>query len=103
MSGASALRLERPGDASAFESAAGPFLCEREAEKNLCLRLHSAMKAGRSYGTAVYFGVVRQAEHVVGVALRAGLYLIVTAGTTDPALRLPVQDPRPAAPAPPGV
>src|SRR4051812_11135254 len=103
MSGASALRLERPGDASAFESAAGPFLCEREAENNLCLGLTSAMKAGRSYGTAVYFGVVRQAEHVVGVALRAGLYLIVTAGTTDPALRLLIEDAAAATPDAPGI
>src|SRR5438093_1092376 len=37
------------------------------------------MKAGRSYGPAVYFGAVRDGNSIVGVAMRAGLYLIVAA------------------------
>jgi predicted GNAT family acetyltransferase len=90
--GASALRLERPGDPTQFEKIAGTFLSAREAENNLALGLTSALKAGRSYGPAVYFGAVREDDGVVGVAMRAGLYLIVTAGTSDDALRLLIDD-----------
>ena len=92
MPGASALRLARPDGPTEFEKVAGPFLVAREAENNLILGLTSMLKAGRSYGAATYFGVVRDGEPVVGAAMRAGLYLIVTAGTTDAALRMLVDD-----------
>jgi len=89
--GASALRLERPGDPTQFEKIAGAFLSAREAENNLVLGLTAGLKAGRSWGPT-YFGLVRDGEHVVGVALRAGLYLIITAGTSDDALRILIDD-----------
>ena len=92
MTSASALRLERAGSPAEFERIAGPFLSAREAENNLVLGLTSAMKAGRSYGPAVYFGAVRDGNSIVGVAMRAGLYLIVTAGTTDESLRMLIED-----------
>lgn len=92
MTSASALRLERPGSPAEFERIAGGFLSAREAENNLVLGLTSAMKAGRSYGPAVYFGVIRDGDRVVGVAMRAGLYVIVTAGTTDAALQMLIDD-----------
>jgi predicted GNAT family acetyltransferase len=89
---APALRLERPGSPAEFERIAGPFLAAREPENNLALGLTSALKAGRSYGPAVYFGAVRDGDRIVGAAMRAGLYLIVTAGTTDAALRMLIDD-----------
>jgi uncharacterized protein len=89
--GASALRLERPGDPAEFEKIAGAFLAAREAENNLVLGLTSGLKAGRSWGPT-YFGAVRDGNEVVGVAMRAGLYLIVTAGTTDEALKILIDD-----------
>lgn len=91
MPGASALSLLRPSGPAEFETVAGPFLAAHEAENNLALGLTSALKAGRDYGPT-YFAAVRDGERVVGVAMRAGLYLIVTAGTTDAALRMLVDD-----------
>ena len=102
MRGAPALRLERPGDPVQFEKIAGAFLAAREAENNLVLGLTSGLKAGRSWGPT-YFGVVRDDERVVGVALRAGLYLIVTAGTSDDALRVLIDDAVTATPDAPGI
>ena len=103
MAGASALRLERPGDPTQFETIAGPFLSAREAENNLVLGLTSSLKAGRSYGPALYFGAVRDGDRVVGVAMRAGLFLIVTAGTSDAALQLLIDDAVRATPDAPGI
>lgn len=103
MAGASALKLERPGDPKTFQDLAGPFLAAREAENNLTIGLIAGMVAGRSWGDAVYMGAVRDGDRVVGVALRAGLYLIVTPGTTDPALRLLVEDALRATPDAPGI
>jgi predicted GNAT family acetyltransferase len=100
--GASALRLERPGSPAEFDQVAGPFLSAREAENNLVLGLTSALKSGRSYG-ATYFGAVWGERDVVGVAFRAGLYLIVAAGTTDAALRLLIDDAVKATPDAPGI
>ena len=102
MPGASALRLVRPGDPAEFDKVAGPFLAEREAENNLVLGLTSGLKAGRSWGPT-YFGVVRDGDGVVGVALRAGLFLILTAGTTDDALSLLIDDAVRATPDAPGI
>jgi hypothetical protein len=102
MPGASALRLLRSGDPAEFEKIAGAFLAESEAENNLVLGLTSGLKAGRSWGPT-YYGVVRDGDRVVGVALRAGLYLIVTAGTTDPALDLLIDDAVRATPDAPGI
>lgn len=103
MAGASALTVERPGDPAEFERIAGPFLGAREAENNLALGLTAVMKAGRSYGDAVYFGVARVGDRVAGAAMRAGHYLIVTAGTTDPALDALVEDAVRATPDAPGI
>ena len=103
MPSASALRLERPGDPAQFQKVAGPFLAAREAENNLSIGLTAGMVAGRSWGPAVYFGVVREGDRVVGVALRAGLFLIVTAGTGASALRMLVEDAVGATPDAPGI
>ena len=103
MPGASAPRLERPGDPAEFQKIAGPFLAQREAENNLSLGLISGLVAGRNWGPAVYFGAVRDGDRVVGVAMRAGLYLIVTAGTEDAALRMLVDDAVRATPDAPGI
>ena len=103
MAGASALTLERPGDPRTFQTLAGPFLAAREAENNLTIGLTGNLVAGRSYGPHNYFGVVRDGDLVVGVALRAGLYLIVTPGTTDDALRLLIDDAVTASPDAPGI
>ena len=103
MAGASALRLERPGDARTFQEIAGPVLAAREAENNLTIGLTANLVAGRSYGPKNYFGIVRDGDRVVGVALRAGLYLIVTPGTTVDALRLLVEDAAIASADAPGV
>lgn len=92
MGSASALTLERPGDPATFERLVGPFLASHEAENNLAIGLIAGMVAGRSWGHAVYFGAVRDNDRVVGAALRAGLYLIVTVGTSDDALRLLIDD-----------
>jgi predicted GNAT family acetyltransferase len=102
MPGASALRLERPGNPAEFEKIAGAFLTAHEAENNLVLGLTSGLKAGRSWGPT-YFGAVRDGERVVGVAFRAGLYLIVTAGTVDDALELLIDDAVRATPDAPGI
>lgn len=103
MAGASALTFERPGDARTFQQLVGPFLAAREAENNLTIGLVDGMVRGRSWGPDVYFGAVRDGDRVVGAALRAGLYLIVTAGTTDPALRLLIDDALRATPGAPGI
>jgi hypothetical protein len=100
--GASALRLLRPGDPAEFENVAGPFLTAREAENNLVLGLTSGLKRGRSWGPT-YFGVVRDGDDVVGVAFRAGLYLIVTAGTIADALEMLIADAVRATPDAPGI
>ena len=103
MAGASALTLERPGGPAAFESVAGPFLLAHEAENNVAIGLIAALKAGRDYGGRNYFGAVRDGDRVVGVAMRAGLYLIVTLDTTDDALCLLVDDAVRAVPEAPGI
>jgi predicted GNAT family acetyltransferase len=46
---------------------------------------------------------VSEGDRVVGVAMRAGLYLIVTAGTSDPALRVLIDDAVTATPDAPGI
>jgi len=103
VAGASALTLERPGDPATFQELVGPFLAAHEAENNLTIGLVAGMVAGRSWGTAVYFGAVRDGDRIVGVALRAGLYVIVTIGTTDEALRMLVDDAVVATPDAPGI
>jgi predicted GNAT family acetyltransferase len=103
MPGAAALEISRAGDPAEFERIVGPFLGAREAENNLALGLTSAMKGGRSYGPSLYFGAVRDGDRVVGAALRAGLYLIVTSGTSDAALRLLIEDAVRATPDAPGI
>jgi len=100
--GASALSLVRPDSPAEFEKVAGPFLSAREAENNLALGLTSALKAGRDYGPT-YFAAVRQGDRVVGVAMRAGLFLIVTAGTAAAALRMLVDDAVRQTPDAPGI
>ena len=104
MTGAAGLRLERPGDPAEFEKVAGAFLCEREAENNLALGLTANMRDGRTYGSGdTYFAAVRDGARVVGAAMRAGFYFIVTAGTTDESLDLLVDDAVRATPDAPGV
>ena len=102
MPGASALSLVRPSGPTEFETVAGPFLSAREAENNLALGLTSALKAGRHYGPT-YFAAIRDGERVVGAAMRAGLWLIVTAGTSDDALRMLVDDALRETPDAPGI
>jgi predicted GNAT family acetyltransferase len=99
---ASPLRLERTDSPAEFQKVASPFLAQREAENNLSIGLIAGLVAGRSW-SPVYFGAVREGERVVGVAMRAGLYLIVTAGTTEDALRLLIDDAVRATPDTPGV
>ena len=103
MAGASALTLERPGDPASFERIAASFLLAHEAENNVAIGLIAALKAGRDYGGRNYFGAVRDGDRVVGVAMRAGLYLIVTPETTDEALRLLVADAAAVVPESPGI
>jgi uncharacterized protein len=102
VAGASALTLERPGDPATFKSIAGPFLAANEAENNVAIGITDALIAGRDYGPT-YFGVVREGERVVGVAMRAGLYLIVATGTRDDTLPLIVDDAIRATPDAPGI
>ena len=102
MAGASALTLERPGDPATFKSIAAPFLCAHEAENNVAIGITEALIAGRDYGPT-YFGVVRDAGQVVGVAMRAGLYVIVTTGTRADALPLLIDDAVRTTPDAPGI
>jgi len=92
VAGASALSLERPGDSATFQQLVLPFLEAHEAENHLTIGLIAGMVAGRTWGSGVYFGAVRDRDRVVGAALRAGLYLIVTTGTSDDALRMLIDD-----------
>ena len=92
--GASALRVERPPDARAFEDRAGEFLCEREAENNLILGLCTNLRGGRSFGPlAPYFAVVTADTEVIGAAMRTPPHnLIIAAGTEVRALPAIVDD-----------
>jgi predicted GNAT family acetyltransferase len=103
VAGASALSLERPGDPATFQRIVSPFLDAHEAENHLTISLIAGMVAGRSWGSGVYLGAVRHGDRIVGAALRAGLYLIVTTGTTDDALRILVADAAGATPDAPGI
>ena len=102
MVGASALTCERPGDATTFKTLAAPFLLLHEAENNVAIGITDALIAGRDYGRT-YFAVVREGKRVVGVAMRAGLYLIVATGTRADALPLLVDDAVHATPEAPGI
>lgn len=102
MAGASALTLERPGDPATFKTIAGAFLLAHEAENNVPIGIIDALIAGRDYGPT-YFGVVRDRERVVGVAMRAGFYLIVTTGSRVDALPLLIEDASRATPDAPGI
>lgn len=104
MTGATALSLERPGDAFHFERSAGAFLREREAENNLSLGMISALTTSLRRPTATpYFCVVRKGDRVAGVALRLGLWLILADGTEQVALPLIVDDAIAAEPDTPGI
>src|SRR2546430_205736 len=104
MPGASALRLERPGDAHQFERSAGEFLRAREAENNLALGMISSLTTGPRRGTATpSFWIVRDGQRVAGVAMRLGLWLILAAGTDQLAVPLIVEDVIRAEPDAPGV
>src|SRR5438132_13342232 len=104
MPGASALRLERPGDADQFERSAGEFLRAREAENNLSLGMITALTTGarRDLGSP-YFAVVRRGDRVIGAAMRFGLWLILADGTESAALPLVVEDAVRAQPETPGI
>src|SRR5438477_1903860 len=104
MPGAPALSLERPGDAHQFERSAGEFLRAREAENNLSLGMISALTGGTRRATAIpYFSVVRDGDHVIGAAMRLGLWLILADGTDPAALPLVVEDAIRAEPDTPGI
>ena len=105
MSSASALSLERPGDASQFDKAAGDFLRAREAENNLALGIISGLVRpdARRYTAAPYFSVVRDGGRVAGAALRLGLWLILADGTDRAALPLLIDDAIAAQPDTPGI
>jgi GNAT superfamily N-acetyltransferase len=92
--GASALRLQRPSDASIFVDRAGAFLVEREAENNLILGLCANLRAGRTYGSRPpYFAVVTEGDMVIGAAIRTPpLNLILAAGTDERSLPLILDD-----------
>ena len=99
------LTLERLPDVHQFETRAGAFLQQREAENNLVLGLITGLKAGRTFGPlAPYFAVVRRGDVVTAAAMRTPPHnLIVTAGSHPDALPLIVDDAVGAMPDTPGL